>query len=66
MKIFPTNNYSFKLVGEPIESLERLKRRTLISESLSSKITDKSFIGIIGDNNFSIISSEIGRGAFAF
>ncbi|MBB4803362.1 hypothetical protein HNP37_003437 [Flavobacterium nitrogenifigens] len=64
MKIFPTNNYSFKLVGEPIESLERLKRRTLISESLSSKITDKSFIGIIGDNNFSIISSEIGRGAF--
>ncbi|CAM3509778.1 hypothetical protein [Flavobacterium chungbukense] len=64
MKIFPTSNYSFKLIGETTESLERLKRRTLISESLSSKITDKSFLGIIGNNNFTLISSEIGKGAF--
>ncbi|PIF59526.1 hypothetical protein [Flavobacterium sp. 2] len=64
MKIFPTSNYSFKIIGEPVESLERLKRRTQISESLSSKITDKSFLGIITNNSFRIISSEIGKGAF--
>ena len=64
MKIFPTSDYSFKLLGEPIESFERLKRRTLISDSLSSKITDKSFLGIINNNSFRLISSEIGRGAF--
>lgn len=64
MKIFPTSNYSFKIIGEPVESLERLKRRTQISESLSSKITDKSFLGIITNNSFRIISSEIGKGTF--
>ncbi len=64
MKIFPTSNYSFKIIGEPVESLERLKRKTQISESLSSKITDKSFLGIINNNSFRIISSEIGKGAF--
>lgn len=64
MKIFPTSNYSFKIIGESAESLERLKRRTQISDSLSSKITDKSFLGIINNNSFRIISSEIGKGAF--
>lgn len=64
MKIFPASNYSFKLIGEQTESLDRLKRRTHISENLSSKITDKSFLGIINNNTFRIISSEIGKGAF--
>jgi len=64
MKIFPSNNYIFKIVGEEKETLERLKRRTEISESLTSQITDKSFRGMIKDNTFKIISSVIGRGAF--
>jgi hypothetical protein len=64
MKIFPTNNYTFKIVGEESATLDRLKRRTELSESLHSKITDKSFLGIIKDNTFRIISSEIGKGAF--
>ncbi|SNR56884.1 hypothetical protein [Flavobacterium sp. ov086] len=64
MKIFPASNYSFKIIGEQTESLERLKRRTQISESLSSKITDKSFLGTINNNSFKIISTEIGKGAF--
>ncbi|KFF19117.1 hypothetical protein [Flavobacterium hydatis] len=64
MKIFPTNNYTFKIVGEEAATLDRLKRRTELSESLYSKITDKSFLGIIKDNTFRIISSEIGKGAF--
>jgi hypothetical protein len=64
MKIFPTNDYIFKIIGEESETLDRLKRRTEFSESLTSTITDKSFRGIIKDNKFRIISSEIGKGAF--
>ena len=47
MNIFPKNDYTFKIIGEQKETLERLKRRTEGSESLTSKITDKSFLGII-------------------
>lgn len=64
MNIFPKNDYTFTIIGEETETLERLKRRTEGSESLTSKITDKSFIGKIKDNTFKIISSEIGKGAF--
>ncbi|HQV36164.1 MAG: hypothetical protein KA215_07695 [Flavobacterium sp.] len=63
MKLFPTNTYTFKLFGEETEALDRLKRRTEFSESLSSQCTDKSFRGIIDRNSFRIISSEIGKGA---
>jgi hypothetical protein len=64
MKIFPTSSYTFKIIGEETETLERLRRRTELSESLTSQITDKSFRGIIKDNTFRVISSEIGKGAF--
>ena len=64
MNIFPKSVYTFKIIGEETETLERLKRRTEASESLTSKITDRSFIGIIKENTFRIISSEIGKGAF--
>jgi hypothetical protein len=64
MNIFPKSDYTFKIIGVETETLERLKRRTEQSESLTSKITDKSFRGIIKDNTFKLISSEIGKGAF--
>jgi uncharacterized membrane protein len=64
MDIFPKSNYTFKIIGEETETLERLKRRTEPSESLTSSITDKSFRGVVKDNTFRIISSEIGKGAF--
>lgn len=65
MKIFPKNNYKFKLIDEDSETLERLNRRTEFSHSLISMSTDKSFIGRINNNNFRIISSEVGFGAFS-
>lgn len=64
MNIFPKSKYTFRIIGEGTETLDRLKRRTELSESLTSNITDKSFRGIIKDNTFRIISSEIGKGAF--
>ena len=64
MKIFPNSSYSFKIVGNKTETLDRLKRRTEISEKLISQKTDKSFIGIIKEKTFRIISSDIGKGAF--
>ncbi len=64
MKIFPTNNYSFKIIGSEKEALDRLKRRTEQTENLSSKITDKVFLGTIKENHFKLISSDIGKGAF--
>ncbi|MBC7555537.1 MAG: hypothetical protein H7195_01085 [Chryseobacterium sp.] len=64
MEIFPEKRYSFTLINGQAESLERLKRRTEISSMLTSKRTDKSFIGNIKGNKFQLITSEIGKGAF--
>ncbi|MDH7448389.1 hypothetical protein [Aquimarina sp. 2201CG14-23] len=41
-----------------------MKRRTEKSENLTSSHTDKSFRGIINGNEFKLISSAIGKGAF--
>jgi len=64
MTIFPSSSYEFKLIDDQSETLERLKRRTEISESLISKSTDKSFIGKVNNNSFKIISADIGKGSF--
>ncbi|WP_338376624.1 hypothetical protein [uncultured Flavobacterium sp.] len=63
MKIFPTKEIKFRLIDNEEATLERLKRRTEYSKNLTSSYTDKSFRGIIKDNTFKIISSEIGKGA---
>ena len=64
MNFFPTKKYTFSLIDTDDKSIERLKRRTYNSDSLISKTTDKSFIGIINVNDFKVISSERGIGAF--
>jgi hypothetical protein len=64
MNIFPTKEQEFKLIGDQTETLNRLNRRTEKSENLTSQYTDKSFRGIINGNQFKIISSAIGKGAF--
>ena len=64
MNIFPTIEKNFKLTNNQKETLNRLNRRTDKSENLTSKYTDKSFRGIINQNELKIISSTIGKGAF--
>ena len=64
MNIFPTKEHEFKLITSQEETLHRLNRRTEKSENLISAYTDKSFRGIINGNEFKIISSVIGKGAF--
>lgn len=64
MKIFPSKDLKFKLLDEQEDSLKRLKRRTDKSENLISRYTEKSFRGIIAGNEFKLISSAIGKGAF--
>jgi hypothetical protein len=64
MKIFPTKELKFKLINDQAETLNRLNRRTEKSENLTSQHTDKSFRGIIKGNEFKLISSAIGKGAF--
>ncbi len=64
MKIFPTKELKFKLIDDQAETLNRLNRRTEKSENLTSSHTDKSFRGIIKGNEFKLISSAIGKGAF--
>ena len=66
MNIFPKSDYTFKIIGEETETLERLKRRTELSESLKSNITDKSFRGIINDNTFRIIYQKLEKDHFVF
>ncbi len=64
MKIFPTKELKFKLIDDQTKTLDRLNRRTEKSDNLISQHTDKSFCGIIKGNEFKIISSTIGKGAF--
>ena len=64
MKIFPTKELKFKLIDDQAETLNRLNRRTEKSENLTSQYTDKSFRGILNGNEFKLISSAIGKGAF--
>ncbi|WP_288934232.1 hypothetical protein [uncultured Allomuricauda sp.] len=64
MKIFPTKELRFKLIDGQVATLDRLNRRTEISKNLTSSYTDQSFRGIINGNEFKIISSVIGKGAF--
>jgi hypothetical protein len=64
MKIFPTKELNFRLVNDEVETLNRLNRRTEKSENLTSQFTEKSFRGIINGNEFKLISSSIGKGAF--
>lgn len=54
----------FRLVDSNDQTLERLARRTEISESMTSNHTDKSFRGVVEGNQFRLISAAIGRGAF--
>lgn len=63
MKIYPSSSYNFKLIDEENDSLGSLMRRTEISESLVSKMTEKSFIGTVSESGFKVINSEIGIGA---
>jgi hypothetical protein len=64
MNFFPTKKYEFNLIGQKEETLDRLKRRTEKSNYLTSQWTDKTFRGKITGNEFRIISSTIGKGAF--
>ena len=64
MKIFPTKELKFRLINDQVETLSRLNRRTEKSENLTSQHTNKSFRGIINGNEFKLISSTIGKGAF--
>ncbi|MBI1222437.1 MAG: hypothetical protein GC180_07530 [Bacteroidetes bacterium] len=64
MKLFPEKTHLLRLNQQPEAALERLKRQTEYSERLVSQRTSKSFIGSIHGNQFSLISSAIGSGAF--
>ncbi|MFD2824537.1 hypothetical protein ACFS5M_12715 [Lacinutrix iliipiscaria] len=64
MKIFPTNNYVFELTKESTDALSELEKNTLITDSLVSEWTKKTFIGQVDNKGFKIISSKPGRGAF--
>ena len=64
MKVFPTKNYQIELKGTPEKCIALLTLNTLASDSLSTTLTDKEFIGRIQGNHFEIIGSEVGIGAF--
>jgi ABC-type dipeptide/oligopeptide/nickel transport system permease subunit len=64
MNIFPIKEKAFKLIDDKAESMNRLSRRTETSENLTSQLTEKSFRGVINGNQFKLISSVIGTGAF--
>ena len=64
MKLFPTKELKFRLLKDKAETLDKLNRRTERSENLTSQFTDKSFRGQINRNEFKLISSVIGKGAF--
>ncbi|GGH25048.1 hypothetical protein GCM10007423_08970 [Dyadobacter endophyticus] len=64
MKLFPTKRLEFRLIDTHEDTLNTLARRTGKSENLTSQNTEKSFRGVLEGNQFKLISSAIGRGAF--
>ena len=64
MKIFPSKKITLELIESIDHSFELLKLNTLESTSLTTKSTNKKFIGRIDKHQFEIISSEDGIGAF--
>lgn len=64
IKLFPTKELKFRLIDGKAETLERFSRRTEKSENLTSQFTEKSFRGLINENEFKVISSVIGAGTF--
>ena len=64
MKLFPTKDYRIEFNSESCKPLELLKIQTLESDVLASQLTTKWFVGTVNDDNFRIIGSEIGIGAF--
>ena len=63
MQLFPTKNINFRLLDSHEATLDRFRRRTEESQYLTSQITDKSFRGRINGNEFTVISSAVGKGA---
>ena len=64
MKIFPTKNYKIELINNFEKNIQILRLNTLQSDSLSTKLTNKEFIGRINGNHFEIINSKVGIGAY--
>jgi len=64
MDLFPSTYKEFKLIGSQADTLDRLRRRTEKSDTLTSRRTDRSFVGTVRENEFTLISAEIGRGPF--
>ena len=62
MKLFPAKNYILELSDNSSKILVDLKQSTLLSDSLISKWTKKTFIGQVSDDGFKLISSDIERG----
>ncbi|WP_340155315.1 hypothetical protein [uncultured Winogradskyella sp.] len=63
MKIFPTKNFTAELSENNAIAMAELKRNTDITDTLVSAYTKKGFRGQVNENEFKVISSEIGRGA---
>ena len=64
LTLFPHKKLKFRLFDTQQATLERLNRRTEYSANLTSSYTDKSFRGQIKGNQFQLIDSSVGRGAF--
>ena len=64
LTLFPHKKLKFRLFDTQKATLERLTRRTEYSAKLTSSYTDKSFRGQIKGNQFQLIDSSVGRGAF--
>ena len=63
MQIFPRQKRHFTLLGSQEKAVDKLRSRTEASEKLISMFTQKSFIGIVEEKSFRLITSTPGVGA---
>lgn len=63
MQIFPRQERHFTLLGSREKAVDKLRSRTEDSEKLISMLTQKSFIGIVEEKSFRLITSTPGVGA---
>ncbi len=61
--MFPTKQFTAELTENSAIAMAELKQNTDLTDTLVSDWTKKAFRGQVNENEFKLISSEIGRGA---
>ena len=64
MKIFPAKIYEFKLLIDSSKAITELDKNTFKTDTLNAEWTEKTFVGMVNENEFKVITSKPRSGVF--